>query len=387
MRYRHPLIPFLLVWLALLTVTAWAQSPSSTPQPPQLPVRGYILEDFHSGQVLAQMNADERLEPASITKLMTAYVVYQALEEGSINLDDPVTISEKAWRMEGSRMFIEVGTQVPVRELILGMVVQSGNDATVALAEHVAGTEQAFVALMNQQADRLGLTDSHYMNTTGLPHPEHYTTARDIATLTRALIEDFPDYYRNYAQKEYRYNDITQHNRNRLLWQDESVDGVKTGHTSSAGYCLAASARRGDTRLISVVLGADSEKDRFSASQALLNYGFRFFETYKLYGAGEPLTQIRVWKGQLDELPLGLAEDLYVTIPEGRYQDLQPATRFSGQVEAPIDQGTVLGDVVVSLDDETVAQAPLVALQKVPESGFVGRLMDQSLMLFHSLWE
>ncbi|MDX1656546.1 MAG: D-alanyl-D-alanine carboxypeptidase family protein [Candidatus Competibacteraceae bacterium] len=387
MRYRHPLIPFLLVWLALLTVTAWAQSPSPTPQPPQLPVRGYILEDFHSGQVLAQMNADERLEPASITKLMTAYVVYQALEEGSINLDDPVTISEKAWRMEGSRMFIEVGTQVPVRELILGMVVQSGNDATVALAEHVAGTEQAFVALMNQQADRLGLTDSHYMNTTGLPHPEHYTTAQDIATLTRALIEDFPDYYRNYAQKEYRYNDITQHNRNRLLWQDESVDGVKTGHTSSAGYCLAASARRGDTRLISVVLGADSEKDRFSASQALLNYGFRFFETYKLYGAGEPLTQIRVWKGQLDELPLGLAEDLYVTIPEGRYQDLQPATRFSGQVEAPIDQGTVLGDVVVSLDDETVAQAPLEALQKVPESGLVGRLMDQSLMLFHSLWE
>ncbi len=384
--YRCTLTTFIALLLTCLAGVAWAKA-MPVPQPPRLPVRGYILEDFHSGQVLAEVNADERLEPASITKLMSGYVVYKALKDGNISYADTVTISEKAWRMEGSRMFVEVGKQVSVEDLLRGMVIQSGNDATVALAEHVAGTENAFATLMNQQAQLLGMTSTHFVNSTGLPDPDHYTTARDIAILTRALIKVFPEQYQLYAERSYTYNDITQHNRNRLLWQDESVDGVKTGHTRSAGYCLVSSAKRGDTRLISVVLGAENEKNRFSASQALLNYGFRFYETYKLYAAAQPLVQARVWKGEIADLPLGLAEDLFVTIPKGRYNDMDAVMKVITGIEAPVDQGAVQGAVTVTLDDALLAEAPLVALQAVPEGGLFTRLVDQAQMLFKSFLE
>jgi len=376
----------ILVFPLLLSLAA-ARAAEPMPQPPQVPVRGYILEDFHSGRTLAEMNSEERMEPASITKLMTAYVIYKALQGGNIQPNDQVTISEKAWRMEGSRMFIEVGKQVSVEDLLLGIVIQSGNDATVALAEHVAGNEDAFVALMNREAQRLGLNGTHYTNSTGLPDPNHYTTARDIATLTRVVIKEFPEHYVHYAARSFTYNGITQHNRNRLLWQDESVDGVKTGHTLAAGYCLATSAQRGDMRLISVVLGADSEKDRFSASQALLNYGFHFFETHRLYQANQPLTEARVWKGEASTLPLGLAEDLYVTIPKGRYQDMSASLRLNAAIEAPARQGESFGRVLVTLDKDTVADTPLIALQSVAAGGLVGRLTDQVLLMFNSLFE
>lgn len=383
---RHITIFFCLLLLSLSGLIH-AQETMPIPQAPQVPVRGYILMDFHSGAILAEMDSDTRMEPASITKLMSAYVIYKSLAEGSLQLSDQVTISEKAWRTEGSRMFVEVGKKVPVDDLIMGMVVQSGNDATVALAEHIAGTESAFAAIMNQQAARLGLTNTHFVNSTGLPHPDHYTTARDIAILVRAVIRDFPVEYRRYSIRDFTYNNITQHNRNRLLWQDDSVDGLKTGHTSSAGYCLAASALRGDMRLISVVLGADNEKDRFRASQALLNYGFRFFETHKLYGANEPLTEARIWKGEVDKLPLGLAEDLYVTIPRGQHQDMNASLRVNNGIEAPVSQGAPFGKVTVTLREASVAEAPLVALRGVAEGGLVSRLVDQTMMFFNSWFE
>lgn len=364
-----------------LLETAQAQA---VPEPPQVPVQAYVLQDFHSGTMLGAANADEPMEPASITKLMTAYVIYDALREGSIQLTDRVTISEKAWRTGGSRMFVEVGTQVSVEDLLMGVVVQSGNDATVALAEHLAGSEEAFAALMNREAAELGLTRSHFVNATGLPDPNHYMSARDIATLVRAVIEEFPEHYARYSVQSYTYNDITQHNRNRLLWEDESVDGVKTGHTSSAGYCLAASAQREGMRLISVVLGADTEKDRFSASRTLLNYGFRFFETHKLYDADEPLTQARVYKGEVDQIPLGLSDPLYVTIPKGRYQDMKLASYVDTQLEAPVSKGAPIGSVTVTLGDDTIAQTPLVALTEVSRAGLVGRFMDSILLMFNT---
>ena len=284
-------------------------------------------------------------------------------------------------------MFVEVDTKVSVENLIMGMVVQSGNDATVALAEHIAGSESAFAALMNQQAAQLGLKDSHFVNATGLPDPEHYTSARDIATLVRAIIKEFPEQYARYAVRSFTYNGITQHNRNRLLWQDETVDGVKTGHTNSAGYCLASSARRENTRLIAVVLGAKTEKERFSASQSLLNYGFRFFETHKLYDANDLLTEARIWKGEVEKLPLGLAEDLYVTIPKGKYKDMQAALSIDTTIEAPVRKGARFGIVTITLENNLIASAPLVALQDVAEGGLVGRMMDQVLLMFDSLFE
>ncbi len=370
--------------LGLLTASAWG---APIPQAPQLPVRGYILMDFQSGQVLAEINGDERLEPASITKLMTAYILYQALQDDTIKLTDQVKVSEKAWRMEGSRMFVEVDTTVSVEDLLMGMVVQSGNDATVALAEHVAGSEEAFVTLMNQQASRLGLAASNFVNSTGLPDPNHYTTVRDIAKLVRALIEEFPEQYQRYSIKEYTFNSIKQYNRNRLLWQDETVDGVKTGHTQSAGFCLVASARRDDMRLISVVLGANTERDRFSASQALLNYGFRFFETHRLYAANRALSEVRVWKGAVNTLPLGLVEDLYVSVPKGSYEAMQASMTVNTTVLAPAEKGTPYGTVTVALDDETLAEEPLVALRDVEQAGFFGRMVDQMRLSVGSLFE
>jgi len=368
--------------LALLALVAVAAHAGPEPAAPTVSAEGYLVQDFHSGQILAEKNADQRMEPASITKLMTAYLIFGELQAGRLQLTDEVLISERAWRMPGSRTFVEVGTKVPVEVLLKGIIVQSGNDATVALAEHVAGGEDAFVALMNQQAARLGLEATHYVNTTGMPDPEHYTTARDIARLTAAMIRDFPEYYEYYAQRQFAYNGISQYNRNKLLWRDESVDGVKTGHTESAGYCLVSSAERQDMRLIAVVLRDRSEDARAASSQALLNYGFRFFETRKLYGGGEPLKHARIWKGAREELPLGLTGDLYATFPRGQYDKLRASANFKPQIEAPAARGDRLGTLNVSLEDRVVAERPLVALQDVAEGSWWQQLSDSVVLWF-----
>ncbi len=383
MRHLNRILSGVLVLLSL----ALARVVFAAPPPlPELPVKAYALVDYHSGKVLADSRGDERMEPASITKLMSAYVVYEALRDGKIKPSDDVFISEAAWRTEGSRMFANVGSRVPLDALLMGMVIQSGNDATVALAEHVAGSEATFATLMNQTAVRLGMKNSHFTNSTGLPHPEHYTSAHDIAILTRALIHDFPQQYAHYAVREYTWNNITQHNRNRLLWQDPSVDGVKTGHTSSAGFCLASSAKRDDARMIAVVLGARLEKERYSSSQTLLNYGFSFYETRKIYAANEALSEARVWLGDTDKLQLGLAEPLFVTIPKGKYDSLKAALEVAPAIEAPVAQGSAQGKVTVTLDDQLIAEVPLIALRGVEEGGFFSKLIDHVLMLFHKLF-
>ena len=365
---------------------ALAQKAEAIPPPPQIPVRAYVLMDYQSGNLLASMKGDERMEPASITKLMTAYVIYKALKSGKINLDDQVTISEKAWRTQGSKMFIRIGSQVSVEDLLMGMVVQSGNDATVALAEHVAGSEETFAKLMNQEAERLGLKNSHFINAPGMPDPNHYMSARDIALLARSIIQDFPEHYPRYSVRSFKYNNIEQQNRNRLLLTDSTVDGVKTGHTESAGYCLVSSARRNDTRLISVVLGADKERDRFQASQALLNYGFSFFESRKLYDASTPIVTTRIWKGQENELPLGVAQPLYVTVAKGQAPQVNTTTTVQPTIVAPAQKDQPFGEIVVKLGDQEVSKTPLVALKEVPESGWFGRMIDSILMFFYSLF-
>ncbi|MFU8798276.1 MAG: D-alanyl-D-alanine carboxypeptidase family protein, partial [Gammaproteobacteria bacterium] len=307
-----------LLLLSLLIAPVAFAAPVSTPAAPNLTVKGYILMDVPSSNVLASQNPDQRMPPASLTKMMTSYIISQALKEGRIRLDDQVRISEKAWRTGGSRMFVKVGDTISVRDLVQGIIVHSGNDACVAMAEYIAGTEEAFATMMNQQAAALGMTNTHYVDSTGLPYPEQYTTPRDMAKLARALIYDFPEDYKWYAQKWYTFNGIKQPNRNRLLWRDPTVDGIKTGHTDEAGYCLASSAVRNGTRLVSVVMGAPSENTRAEDSQRLLNYGFQFFETRKLYVAHTALIQGRVWFGQKAELPIGLVNDLYITVPTGQ---------------------------------------------------------------------
>ena len=376
-RLSHLFSVFFL-WLAIQAQAA----PLPVPSPPDVGARAWILMDFHSGRVLAEKNADEPLEPASLTKLMTAYVIFQELREGTLGLDDTVTISEKAWRMEGSRMFVEVGSKVKVRDLIRGMIVQSGNDATVALAEHVAGSEDTFAEYMNRFAQKLGMSHSHFVNSTGMPDPNHYVTARDVALLAAALIRDFPEYYKWYSEKTFTWNGITQHNRNRLLWQDPSVDGLKTGHTEKAGYCLVTSAQRNGMRLISVVMGARSDKHRTQASQALLNYGFRFFETHKLYDAEQKLADTRVWKGLMEKVPVGPANAVYVTIPRGRYKDLEARMRLHPRLMAPVTSGQEVGRIEVDLDGDTIQEIPLVALEDVPEGGLWQRMKDEILLYF-----
>jgi D-alanyl-D-alanine carboxypeptidase (penicillin-binding protein 5/6) len=354
------------------------------PAPPEVGAKAYVLMDFNSGRILAESNADQRLEPASLTKIMTAYVVFRELGKGNLKLEDFVTISEKAWRTEGSRMFAQVGLQIPVEALLKGMIVQSGNDASVALAEHVAGDESVFAQMMNQNAERLGMKNTHFKNSMGLPDPEHYTTARDLALLTRAMIEEFPEYYKWHAIKEFEFNNIKQTNRNRLLWRDPTVDGVKTGHTEGAGYCLVTSAlREGGMRLISVVMGTKSDAERANANQALLNYGFRFFETRSLYKANEKLSEARVWKGAESTVPVGLTHDFAVTFPRGQYANLKAAMELNTQAEAPVKQGDKLGLVKVTYNNtETVAQQDLVALKPVEEGGLFRRLIDQVQQMF-----
>lgn len=367
----------------LFSVATISSAGMITPNPtaPSIAGTAHILQDYDSGHILMSENADERLPPASITKLMTSYVVSQEIHDGNIKLDDEVLISEKAWRMIGSRSFIEVNTKVTVEALLRGMIVQSGNDAAVALAEHVAGSEEVFAQMMNQYAQKLGMVNTNYQNATGLPGPEHYTTAHDIAILSAALIRDFPEHYQWYAEKEYTYNGITQHNRNKLLWRDNTVDGLKTGHTEEAGYCLSASAKRDGMRLIAVVLGTASENARAQEIQKMFNFGFRFFETHQLYAADEMITQTKVWKGQNDQLNLGLAQPLSITVPRGRYKDLQASTNIQQPVVAPVAKGTELGEVEIRLGDEVVATRMLVAVDEVEKGSWWRRILDSLLML------
>ncbi len=372
---------FLLLLVSLFSCYAQAADNILIPPAPRIAARSYILQDFHSGRVLAEKDADLRLAPASLTKIMTAYVVFRELNNGHLSLDEKVTISKKAWQTPGSRMFVEVNKQVAIEDLLKGMIIQSGNDASVALAEHVAGDENTFAQLMNQHAKRLGMNNTHFTNSMGLPGPDHYTTARDMATLTRALIREFPNYYGWYSLREFTFNDITQQNRNKLLWRDKSVDGVKTGHTEEAGYCLVTSAQRSGMRLVSVVMGTSSVNARTNESQSLLNYGFRFFETHRLYKAHEPLSEAKVWKGDNDKVDLGLAEDLYVTIPRRHYNDLKAVINIDSRIMAPVAEGEKFGNVTVKLAGETVANKPLIALNSIDKGSFVQRLYDEAMLM------
>ncbi len=379
---RSTLLCLFMLLLALVRPAASAIDPALIPAAPEVGAKAYILADFNSGRVLAESNADQRLEPASLTKIMTAYVVFRELAKGNLKLEDMVTVSEKAWRTEGSRMFAQVGAQISVENLLKGMIVQSGNDASVALAEHVAGDEAVFAQMMNQNAERLGMKNTHFKNSMGLPDPEHYTTARDLYILTDALIEEFPQYYPWHAIKEFVFNNIKQTNRNRLLWRDSSVDGVKTGHTEGAGYCLVTSALRDGMRLIAVVLGTKSDRERANANEALLNYGFRFFETRSLYKAKEKLTEARVWKGDTTMAELGLLKDFYVTFPRGQYQNLKASMEVNNATVAPVQQNDKLGAIKVMLNDQPVGQVDLVALKPVPEGGVFRRALDSLQLMF-----
>lgn len=365
---------------------ATAARPIVTPPPPSLNVKGYILTDAASGNTLAAHNPDERLPPASLTKMMTSYIISIALEEGRIRLDDQVQVSEKAWRTGGSKMFIKVGNTISVRDLLQGIIVQSGNDACIAMAEHIAGTEEAFANLMNQQAAALGMKNTHYVDSTGLPNPDQYTTPRDIAILARALIRNFPEDYKWYSQKWFLFNGIKQPNRNRLLWRDPSVDGIKTGHTDEAGYCLAASGVRNGTRLISVVMGAPTDAARAEETQRLLNYGFRFFETHKLYAAGTVLTQARVWSGAVKEIPVGMMQDTYVTLQPGQAKQLKSTLVMNYPVKAPIQKGQTLGKLNLIIDGKTVSTVPVLALQNSPEGGWWTRMWDSTIFKMKNLF-
>jgi D-alanyl-D-alanine carboxypeptidase (penicillin-binding protein 5/6) len=366
----------LILTLVGLALSSAAIAAVPVPKPPAIDARAYVLIDYQSGRVLAADKAEVQMEPASITKLMTGYVVFRALKEKRLSLSDNVVISEHAWKAEGSRTFAQVGTQIPVDVLIKGMIVQSGNDATIALAEKVGGTEDAFVQMMNTYAAELGLKNSHFNDSSGLPGPTHYMSAHDIASLSRVLIREFPDEYKLYSLREFEYGGIKQQNRNGLLARDPSVDGIKTGHTESAGYCLASSAKRGDTRLISVVLGTNSFKAREDASAALLNYGFTFFETVKVKGAGDVILKPEVYKGETDRVTIVPAGDVWVTIGRGSAASLKTTATVKEPVVAPIKAGQALGELTISDGNEVVARISLVAQAAVPEGGWWTRMVD-----------
>lgn len=379
-------IAFLSFALAMVTLPVFAnpvipvptqpQQVSFTPTAPNIEGTGYILIDATSGKVLAEKNSDTRMPPASLTKLMSLYIISAALKDGQIKWEDKVRISTKAWKTEGSRMFVKVGDEVPVKDLVKGVIVVSGNDATVALAEHVAGTEEAFTNLMNQQAKLLGMNNSHFMDSTGLPNSDHYSTARDLAILTQAYIKNFPEDYHMYSDKWMTYNGIRQPNRNRLLWRYQFADGLKTGHTNEAGFCLVSSAKKDGMRLVSVVLGEPSDQARTEDSARLLTYGFRFFETHKLYNASSALVNARVWKGQKTEVPLGLTEDLYVTVPTGQYKRLQATLKLNNPIKAPVTKGQACGTLDITLNNQVIASKPLIALDNSPEGGLFRRATD-----------
>ncbi len=366
----------------LLGMSVSVADAAPVPSPPKLAATSYLLIDADSGRILAEKDIHKKVEPASITKMMTAYVVYKEIANGRLTLDEEVTISKKAWRMKGSKMFIEVGKKVKVKDLMKGLVIQSGNDATVALAEHIAGTEATFADYMNQYAQQLGMTDTNFVNSTGWPNKDHVTTAVDLVKLAKALISEFPEHYELYREKEYTYNGIRQYNRNKLLWRDNSVDGIKTGHTESAGYCLVSSAVRDGMRLIAVVLGTKSEKARSDVSQSLISYGFRFYESNRLYAAGETLNRARIWKGAAEHLNIGLEEDLFVTIPRGQYKNLDAVMEVNSDIEAPVSRGQKLGTVSVKLDGKELVSQPLIALQSIEEGSLWQRSKDRVIQMF-----
>lgn len=360
----------------IIPVPTQPQQPSYTPGTPTIQGTGFILMDAASGKIIAEKNSDQRMPPASLTKLMSMYIVSSALKSGQVKLDDPVLISSKAWKTEGSRMFVKVNTEVPVHDLVQGIIVQSGNDATVAMAEHIAGTEEAFTGMMNQQAALLGMKNSHFMDSTGLPNPDHYSTAHDLAILTRAYIKNFPEDYGYYSEKWFIYNGIKQPNRNRLLWRYQYADGLKTGHTDEAGYCLVASAKKDGMRLISVVLGEPNDMARTEDSMRLLTYGFRFFETHKVYSANTPVMKARVWQGAESEVPMGLTEDMYVTIPTGQFKKVQASVTLNNPLKAPLEKGKSYGSLNISLNNQIVATQPLIALADDPKGGIYRRTID-----------
>lgn len=371
------------LFLLAVSFTALA-APADLPMapPPQLAAKAWLLLDMQSGQSLVEHNADRRIEPASLTKLMSAYLTFSALRQGRIKLTDTVPVSEKAWQAEGSRMFIEPNKPVIVADLLRGMIVQSGNDATIALAEAVGGSESGFVSMMNKEAQRLGMSNTHFVNATGLPDPQLYTTARDLARLAAAIVRDFPDYYPLYSIKEYTYNGITQANRNRLLWTDPTVDGMKTGHTQNAGYCLIASSHRGPRRLLSVVLGADSDSARAMESQRLLNYGFQFFDSVRLYAKNQTVANLKVWKGTSNTIKTGFTRDIYLSLPRGQAKDIKATMTTRQPLLAPLVAGQQVGTVTLTLNNKPLAQYPLLALESVGVANMFGRAWDSLRLLF-----
>ena len=378
--------------LPLLTMLALsAQAQDSVPSPPQIEATAYILMDATSGAVLAEHNADVPLPPASLTKMMTTYVLAIEMEAGRVRKDDMVTVSENAWSQNpifagSSLMWIEPGKDVSIEDLEWGIVISSGNDATVAVAEHVAGSEAVFAEMMNTQAEALGMNGSYFVNSHGLPHPDHVVTTRDLAILANAIITRFPDHYAIYKEPEFTYNNIRQYNRNTLLGEDPSVDGLKTGHTAEAGYCLVASAKRRDMRLISVVMGTKSTKARKNETRSLLNYGFRFFETAEVYGPMQELEKPRIWKGQQDYVPVGLIDPTVLTLPRGKSKNLVTTVELEPQLVAPLAVGDPVGTVILSVEGETVFQAPVVALEAVEPGGFLARLWDSIMMWISGLF-
>jgi len=377
---KNVLLTFIIASLSLAPL-AQADDAQIAP-PPSLAVKAYLLKDFNSGNVIASLNSDMRVEPASLTKIMTAYLSFKALKNGHLQLTQTLPVSEIAWKVEGSKMFIEPNKPVTVDELLHGMIIQSGNDASIALAEGIASTEAQFAEMMNKEAQRLGMKNTHYMNATGLPDSQHYTTANDLSILATALIRDFPDEYKRlYSVKEYTYNKITQPNRNRLLWLDPNVDGMKTGHTESAGFCLISSAKRDGVRRISVVLGAPTDSARATESQKLLNYGFQYFDSTLVYKQGQSISQLKVWKGNENQLASTVANDLYLTLPKGQYANVKAVISSTQPLVAPITKGQVIGNVKFTLNGKVIDQRTLVAAKSIDGAGILGRAWDSIKLL------
>ena len=350
---------------------------SLVPKAPKLNLSSYILIEASTNTVIAEFNSDNQIAPASMTKVMSGYVIADQIANGSISLDDKVLISEKAWKTGGSKMFIEAGKRVSVKDLLSGIIIQSGNDATIAMAEYVAGSEEGFVDFMNAYASEMGLTNSLFQNSTGFSDPNHFTSAKDLAKLTQALINNFPDHYATYKEKEFTFSGIRQLNRNKFLWRDDSVDGVKTGHTDSAGFCLISSAQRNDMRLIAVVAGSESENERLTASQRLLEYGFRFYATQKLVSQEIKVTTAKVWGGKTNEVALGSTKDIYLTLPRSEFKNIKANYQFNNNLQAPIEIGQMIGSIEFTSNDRVVLSAPLVAIETVEAKGFFGMLWSR----------
>lgn len=374
--YASPIIP----------IPTQPSQPTFTPSAPNLDAKAYILMDSLSGKILAENQADTKMAPASLTKLMSMYIISSALKNGQLRLTDNVRISTKAWKTEGSRMFVKVGDEVPVKDLLQGVIVASGNDATVALAEHIAGTEEAFTSMMNEQAKLLGMKNSHFMDSTGLPNDNHYSTARDLAILSQAYIKRFPEHYSYYSEKWFTYNGIKQPNRNRLLWRFQYADGLKTGHTNDAGYCLVASAKKDGMRLVSVVMGAPNDNARTEDSIRLLTYGFRFYETHKLYNAYKPAVEAKVWQGTDAKTAFGFTEDVYVTVPTGQFKRIQMVPKLIQSLKAPIQKGKTYGNLDIVLNNQVITSKPLIALSNNEKGGFIRRAADSIKYNFHRLF-